>query len=162
MYIEGYYILIMPVPFNFKYYYQRCISENWFLINKKSIFIYQAFRLLFQTIIDLCSLKTKCYFPFWINPYDWHMYNFFYQNPHVKKNGCNVHLDYVHSFSKCRFSFMFSFNLSFSFLEVNSLLSLMGDLWLVVGLNLMIEGWKLRIGCWARLKIGNWFWWGLV
>lgn len=26
---------------------------------------------------------------------------FFNQNPHVKKNGCNVHLDYVHSFSKC-------------------------------------------------------------
>jgi hypothetical protein len=27
---------------------------------------------------------------------------------------------------------------------------------------LMIEGWKLRIGCWAQLEIGNWFWWGFA
>lgn len=43
---------------------------------------------------------------------------------------------------------MFSFNLSFSFLEVKSLLSLMG--FMIGGwARLMIEGWKLRIGCWA-------------
>jgi hypothetical protein len=43
---------------------------------------------------------------------------------------------------------MFFSNISFSFLEVKSLLSLMG--FMIGGwAKLMIEGWKLIIGCWA-------------